>query len=58
MAPRTDKSQTLADKVRVVEELLAADNEQPGMQNTSDSARAAPNAIATGAAETSSVISG
>jgi hypothetical protein len=56
MAPRTDKSQTPADKVRVVEELLAADNEQLGMQDTSDSARAAPN-VTTGAAEPSSVIS-
>lgn len=52
---RTDKSQTPADKVRVVEELLAADTEEPGMQHTADTTRAAPNAT-TEPAETSSVV--
>ena len=57
---RTDKSQTPADKVRVVEELLAADKdnnkeEEPGMRHTADTTRGAPNAT-TQKAEISSIV--
>lgn len=53
---RTDKSQTMEDKVNAVNRLLLAeDGEEPGMKHEKGTTRGAPNAT-TGPAEVSSVV--
>ena len=53
---RTDKTQSMEDKVNAVNRLLLADEgEEPGMRHEKDTTRGAPNAT-TSAAEVSSVV--